>query len=120
LKKPCENEDINQFNFTQKKPIFQSRRPMIKLNPLMPPKTPSKLDIELKKVQSLKRFKSLQQKPFCKKFLRERICSKLEFLGMDEYDMNEELYEGFIDKMIENLFSKSKERRPINLDTVLK
>ena len=50
------------------------------------------------------------------KFIKERIIFKLESMGLDEYDMNEELYDNFVNKMTENLFSKNKEIKPLNID----
>ena len=98
----------------------------MQLNQPETPKPPTKESLEKKskvseyfiflEAQSLKRFKSLQQKPFWMKFIKERIIFKLESMGLDEYDMNEELYDNFVNKMTENLFSKNKEIKPLNID----
>ncbi|CAI2369325.1 unnamed protein product [Moneuplotes crassus] len=75
---------------------------------------PTPLTETSKKLQSkisLKRFKSLKQKPFCRKFLNTRIKGKCDRLGIDKCEINKDLMDKFLNNMVENIFIRSKQKK---------
>ncbi|CAI2370438.1 unnamed protein product [Moneuplotes crassus] len=60
---------------------------------------------------SMNRFKSLNQQPYCRKFLKTRINSKLDKFGLDKDEIDKDVMENFMNKMVDTFFLMDKKKR---------